>query len=766
MVALSRRLSPLLVAIGLLLSALTTAPASAQVLTGTKHIVVLRVYFHDYANTSRYTQAQIQTFFNDINTLWGAHSSYGNISLTSQVSTLFQLPGNRSDYIDTPPDAGGDLSSGGKFTKVLTDAIANSPAGINWSTVDAVVVVMAETNAANFHRGQGGKCNLPMGPGSSNTPLVGCAIFSENPSQSDVLVWGRFAHEIGHAFQRNTLHPSNYNSSFEQMDANYPGQTGVFEKQTSFDFGWMPDAKYRVLQPATGGDRVALYAEEYDPSGRPNLQAIRAYITGPGSAYYLVSVRRKVLGDDLNGNFNGIPDEGVLIERVTPGGAQLVTLQGNGGDRDKLWHQGEVFTNAADGITISVLKKDDDDDYVVGVAYGDQSHRPDVGLNSWLSPPGNTYETTDIWIDSPVNGYDVYRYPMWSDLMGGTVPSGNGDDPAIGQVNRIYARVRNYGTATATNVVVHFDVTDPIGLGVVGSNGFKQLGTVTSAQFPGLASIAPGGSTDVYIEWTPNATLTPQQIAEGTFFFHTCVRVRLDHLPNETIFGNQDGDGQQENIDYFQAPAPGGGAPQSHRTVIHLRNDSFVERKYFYVDYDRSQVPPGWKVSINGGHAEFDLAPNASVDFPVEIVPITPMPAGRHASVVVTASSFRLLANDKNPADKHPEFKTLGGVRVEGVAVDKARIKCTATRNADGVVFTGLLGLPRGQKIDERERTVFLDGLTPTGQFLPHQTGRAQVAANGAFRGVVARGKFSRGVCLFAGTNTVSSAMSQFTPVH
>ncbi len=765
MIALSRRLSPLLLGLSLLVAALTTAPASAQVLTGAKNIVVLRVYFHDYTATSRYSQAQIQTFFDNINTLWGAHSSYGNISLTSQVSTLFQLPGNRSDYIDTPPDVGGDLSSGGKFTKVLTDAIANSPAGINWTNVDAVVVVMAETNAANFHRGQGGKCNLPMGPGSSDTPLVGCAIFSENPGSSDVLVWGRFAHEIGHAFQKTTLHPSNYNSSFEQMDANYPGQTGVFEKQTGVDFGWMPDAKYRVLAPATGGDRVALYAEEYDPAGKPNLQAIRAYITGPGSAYYLVSVRRKVLGDDLNGNFNGIPDEGVLIERVTPGGAQLVTLQGNGGDRDKLWHEGDSFVNAADGIHIAVVKKDDDDDYLVSVAYADQSHRPDVGINNWLAPPANTYETTDLWIDSPVNGYGVFRYGSWSDLMGSTVPKGNGDDPAIGQVNRIYARVRNYGSATASNVVVHFDVTNPIGLGINGSNGFLQLGTVTSAQFPGLASIPPGGSTDVYIEWTPNATLTPQQIAEGTFYFHTCVRVRIDHLANETVFGNQDGNGQQENIDYFQAPTTPG-APQAHKTMIHLRNDSFVQRKYFYVDYDRSQVPPGWKVSINGGHAEFDLAPNAAVDFPVEIVPAVPMPAGKTASVVITASSFQLLTNDKDPKDKHPEFKTLGGVRVEGHAVERTTIACKAVRNADGILFEGVLRLPKDQKIAENQRTVFLDGLSPAGQFLPRQVGHASVGANGAFRGVVPRGKFGKGVCLFAGTDTLSSAISPFVPVH
>ena len=752
-----------------LLGAASCDYAGAGIVSGTKNIVVLRVYFHDYTNASHFTQAQVQTFFGDIETLWGTHSSYNKITLNAQVSTLFQLPGNRSDYIDTPPDAGGDLSSGAKYGKVLTDAVANAPSGLTWTNVDAVMVVMAETNTANFHRGQGNKCTLPMGPGSSDNELVGCAIFSENPASTDALVWGRWAHELGHAFQAGgPAHPSDYNSAFEQMDANYPGQTGVFEKQTSIAFGWMPDGKYKIVTPATGGAQVPLYAQEYDPAGKPNLQAIKAYIGGPGSAYYLVSVRRKVLGDELNASFApaGIPDEGVLIERVTENTDPWVTLQGKGGDRNKLWHEGDVFHSTGDGVYIDVIKKFDDDDYNVVVRYSDQANKPDVGINSWLSPPANTYETTDLWIDSPVNGYGTFRYGTWSDLMGGTVPTGNGDDPAIGQINRIYARVRNYGTASANNVVVHFDVTDPIGLGINGSNGFKQLGTVTSAQFPGLATIAPGASTDVYIEWTPNATLTPQQIAEGTFFFHTCVRVRIDHLPNETIFGNQDGDGQQENIDYFQASATPGAPGGMYKTIIHLRNDSMTQKKYFDLSYDRKLVPPGWKVQVNGGKLGMELAPNERRDIPVEIVPTTAMAAGKTASVVIFASSLRLLVNDKNPKDLHPEYKVLGGVRVEGHAVIKTHVKCEAKRNADGVVFRGLLDFPKNEKIDSKYLTVLLEGVGPRNTLLGKQVGHAQVAPDGTFTGVVVRGQFKTGVCLFAGTETLSSAMSAFVPVR
>ena len=65
-----------------------------------------------------------------------------------------------------------------------------------------------------------------------------------------------------------------------------------------------------------------------------------------------------------------------------------------------------------------------------------------------------------------------------------------------------------------------------------------------------------------FLEWKPDFSLTPQQIMEGRFTFHTCVRVRLDPVNGETFFANQDGHGQQENIEYFQA---GFKAPPVHR---------------------------------------------------------------------------------------------------------------------------------------------------------------------------------------------------------
>jgi hypothetical protein len=747
--------------------------------TGAKNIVVLRTYFHDYANTSRYSKTQVEGFFGELNTLWGTHDSYGKISLNAQVTDLIQYPSNRSAYIDD--FSTGDLSNGGKFDLVLDDAIANSPAGLDWSNVDAVMVVMAETDITQFHRGQGGTCTKKMGP-AANAPskYVGCAIFSENPSQTDLQVWGRWGHEVGHAFQEGgPAHPSNYNSNFELMDANMPGQTGMFEKWIPGGFGgWMPHSKYKIFTPVIGGGTAAVYAEEYDPAGRPNAQAIKADITG--SLYYIVSVRRRVNGDELNGSnqggapaTRGIPDEGVLIERVVENGdgavagSPWVVLQGKGGDRDKLWHEGDQFQNTADGIFISVAKKFDDDDYEVTVRYSDGSAQPDVGLYSWLSPPGNTYETTDIWIDSPINGYGTFRYGTWSDLHGGTVPTGNGDDPGVGQVNRFYARVRNFGTITASNAVVHFDVTDPPGLGINGSNGFVLLGTVTSAQFPGLGSIPPGGYTDVYFDWVPNFTVTPAQLAAGHFAFHTCVRVRVDHLPNEKVFGNQDGDGQQENIGYFEATqGPGAPAGAPYTNVIHLRNDDRVNKKYFYLKY-KNDVPKDWLVSINGGKLGLELLPGEVRDIPVIIKQTSPQPYGSVFGVDVVASSQKLLVNDKNPRDVHPEFKNLGGTRIEAHVVAKVKLDCSARRTREGIQVIGRLsGIP--EKQGDAELPILIEGVGGDRRFLPTSAQLVRTRGRSGFSGYLRAGKEPprAAVCLFAGTQLLASASSGYVPIR
>jgi hypothetical protein len=357
-----------------------------------------------------------------------------------------------------------------------------------------------------------------------------------------------------------------------------------------------------------------------------------------------------------------------------------------------------------------------------------------------------------------------YKYGIWSDLMGGVVPKGNGDDPAVGLVNRIYARVRNYGSVAAANVVVHFDITDPPGVGIARSNGFVELGAVTSTLFPGLASIPAGGSVDVYLEWTPKVSLTPQQIMEGRFAFHTCIRVRLDHVAGETFFANQDGNGQQENIQYFQASSPGSpGAPgAANQGVVHLRNDDPVEAKEFSIGLIRETLPETWDVEINNGNPIVDLGPGEVADIPVVVTQTEQEEIGSQYSFRIIATSQITLSNEQRPDDVHNEWHPLGGVQMQVAVLRKTALECQT------VGLGRVQGRLMGADTQSKPLSVLVVGIDNQGGFVPDQIAQGLVdPATGSFTASFPAGSPvpRKGVCLFAGTTEETSSGSSIFPV-
>ena len=488
-------------------------------------------------------------------------------------------------------------------------------------------------------------------------------------------------------------------------------------------------------------------------------------------------MRRRVNGDELNGQYqggppgtNGIPDEGVLIERVEEGAEQWVTVMGKGGDRNDLWDGGDVYTSTDDGIQIIVLQIDDDN-YQVYVTYDQEaSMQPDVMLMPWTSPPGNTWETTDIWVDSPVNGYNTYRYGTWNDLSGNPVPRGNGDEPAIGLVNRLYARVRNAGGAPASDVVVNFEINDPPGLGINGD--FIPLGTVTQAEFPDLGTINPGEFVDVFLEWTPNYDISDEELENGFVDLHTCLRVILDPVANETVLGNQDGDREQENIFYFEVPEDAGGT--AYDAMIHLYNDDPFDTQYFYLQYE-SDLPGDWALDINGGDLVVQLAPDEMVDVPVQITSgsVMTFTPGTVFGVDISASRLNLLKNELDPSDQHPEFEDLGGVRVETGILKPATLDCEVRIADNGMIYVRchLDGL------DPNDDPTALPGVLVAGA--TRIGGKLRILPAGTFFGrwddqanfsldipPASRPEGATGlVALFAGTTELTSASSGFLPI-
>jgi hypothetical protein len=687
------------------------APASYQLpaavfnVTGPQKIIVLHTRFSDYTTATRYTQGQVQGFFDtEINKMWG-NISYGNISINATVSNLVDLPHPRSNYITDHGD--GDLSEGAQFMNVLNDAVAAAhTAGIDFTGAKDVMVVMGETDAAQYHRGQATTCMLPVGP-SNSLVSVGCAIFSENPADPNERVWGRWMHEMGHAFQApgGPAHPSNYNNSFELMDRLYPGHSGMFSKQASGAGGfpgWIAPASYDVVPTSIPGTTDTLYAEEYQPSDLPagGKRAIKFYASA--SVYFIISVRQRMNGDEIR----PIPDDhGVLIERVQPGADPWVTVIGPGGDATQLWQPNPNLTiPVGDGVFVTIVNQPDPLTWAYTVSVRrDAVPRPDVMIRPWLTPPLNTWETSDIWVDSSCNGYGSFMYGT-STPSGDTTPLGygNGDSPCANHENHVFARIRNIGNTPAANVVVHFQVTDPLGVGM-NSSTWVDIGTATSATFPGLASLSANSYTDVFVPWTPAVTLTPEQMSAGLFNFHSCIRVIIDTVAGETIVSNQDGIDEQENFGQFFTPPAGATSPAATIDyLVPLRNDDGLKPKSFNLDWEQD-MPAGWKVVVNGNDPTVNIPAGGLAMVPVSIMRTVPAAAGEVYSLTLRATYLHPLPSDLpgiDPFNKlpdiHIEYKPLSAATLGVIVADPTKISVKPQRDPNGgvCVFGHIAPLP------------------------------------------------------------------------
>jgi hypothetical protein len=798
------------------------SPIIASQLSGSQNFLVLRVRFKDMAGF-RFSDTETRSIFDKIANHWGPSISYGAITVSFRIADRTDVPKNTYEYIGydaTISDSGASL--------LVSDALPKAPASVKWDQLAGLVILFADnrsgmdlscspaspsatTPVRGFFAGRTPPGFMWTLPDGRNTTIP-VSFVGENPCNDETSVWGRIAHEVGHALQVDSgipepAHPSDYSSGYEQMDWAYPGQSGVFEKQDSKAFrGWLPASKYLVVSPPAGAQATIL-AEESAPSSEPDPQAIRATLSS-GRAYYLISVRRRHNGDDLATYLSpflpagtrtdcntsqtplGIPDCGVLIERVVEGGAadlldgpdkirrwvQVIGNRSAAGPNDAiLWHVGDEFDSstygdprlASDGIRIRVVERPDQDHYQVSVRYGGgAAGQPDVELERWLQPPSNTYETTDIWIDSPLNGYAAttntadplrYRYGVQADLHGGVVPIGNGDDPVIGMTNRIYARVRNFGSGPATNVTVFFDITDPPGLGIAGSNGFKNLGQVGPADFPALASIPAGGYVDVFLPWKPEYPLTQQQIADGRFFFHTCLRVRVSREGSgQPEFDNPDGEGQQENVLYFDSTSFTPGTPSPpNQAMIHLRNDDIQAPKTVLLGYIRGDVPRGWDISLNRGQSVLTLGAGEERTIPITVKQNVQEPVGTRHILRVIASHHVTFTRPGAPP--HDASRTLGGVDVSLAVLSKTRLTCSV---ANGILSGTLAGQARLDREAPTHILVVPASTESGGTIRLGDGGVLATARNGRFAARAPAGE--RAACFYGGSRYSTSSGAVF----
>jgi hypothetical protein len=711
--------------------------------TGTFKVVIVRVLYSDSPAGHAYTNAQMDTAMGEIHTFF-SELSYGALDMQLSWRDV-TLGHNRAYYWYACPasdDAGrycvkDDLfrdaaeaagAAGTDFTNVKTLTVL-SPCGTydryaNWTSGSDI-----DLNSAHVHRTvhkvSDTECSFTgVTPGIVNSLASG-------------VWWGGWGHELGHTVQLEGHdmfnHPSGYASGYDLMDSCYPCGESVYsrsgtpvvsdESHTSFP-EWLPSSKTLTIDRPTSGTAGGTYVLEPVSKLSPGSTVAYRGIKLPlgGGHYYMIDARVRVAADTHN-VVPGLYDEGIQIQdivesrnppvqniwscntTVVPLGCILTDTDSRiptchaaakaGDQPDYCWpfplfHPGTTWTDSTNNISVHVLSRLGDG-YGVTVTRGVAPGHPDVYIFPWLTAPMNTYETVDIWVDSSCNGYEPVvgaaglRYGRRGD---GTV-IGNGDDPCANHENKIFAHVRNGGDATAVNAHVHFLVTDPPGVGVRDASGWVEVGSVT------IPSLAPGAAQDVSVNWTPHVTLSDAQIAEGHFNFHTCVQIIIDGVAGEVILSNQDGDGEQENFDHFEAVRD----PVTHDYRVPDRDfylfNHFMRHnqltgapssssglpKHFQLRI-KSDMPPDWSYEVAGGETELVLAPEEVRKVPVKVKVPPGTATAKTFFLRVTAFEQGEIINRMvpatSPARRHYGWHTVAGV-VEAVqTVDPSTLTITA----------------------------------------------------------------------------------------
>ena len=503
------------------------------------------------------------------------------------------------------------------------DAIrAASDAGTNVDTFDGIVVnVMAP-----FLRG------AAYGTSSSVTEdrASGRSISLQSNTYlwyiSTVSHWGRRVHEIGHSMFIGDIYGKDLTistgSKYEIM-----GSHNLMSRPTGYNLvdlvGWYADANVKKLAiadyPSDATYEVRAHGSTQDSTSNSVYHVIKIDVY-EGLTYY-VEVRQQqrtsvtdlesgsdslgvlqpaidfvknnpnVLMFDTHVGSNNSPlpahKSGIVVTKISTAAHEdtnqrqrKLTVLGP----DRMLQAGEFVEDPANNLRISIealLTPNDGSAaafparYRVRVTWSSAAFVADTqGLfNLRIRQWDNSWQTNDIWFDSPENGFDTYSQPI-------EMPTGNakknGDRPRVDEGNRYHAHVWNDGIVDATNLQVTYYLISPPG---VGDNGkWQPLWTRY------ISGMTAGNYTRVNWQGSEAPIWSPS-VGE-----HTCAKVAISKLNGEN---NVDDNSAQENIFDFDV---GGGSPHDallfQFAVRNPRNETAV----LYLKAEN--VPRGWEVTF------------------------------------------------------------------------------------------------------------------------------------------------------------------------
>ncbi len=372
----------------------------------------------------------------------------------------------------------------------------------------------------------------------SGSVRIGDLYVGEN--SSDELFAALASHELGHLLGV----PDQYSGFTDAWPAMGPWDLMAddaffnhFSAWSKLNRGWIPTITDMPCLDGACQVTTTLQAIELPGNNVLKIPFIASPFTG-----YLVECRVK-----YNGDFK-IPEQGVLVTSIDPWrpvGSSIAQVVSPSGDNDfttAALAPGETFVDSAREITITYVSQEDGYKCKVKAERGD-IHAPDpsniqsVGEES--EPDNIKYKSRDIWIDSQMNGWDVYPFGESFSLEGEIIsPAGYGDPFWVGHENRIGFKVRNTGYSTADQVIVDIFVTQPLKIQIPSLNcsgprkgTAKLLGTVV------IDHLDEGEVYSGFVPWTPTINSSAQvtvQIrdytGEITHSNNTAAETYMSHL--------------------------------------------------------------------------------------------------------------------------------------------------------------------------------------------------------------------------------------------
>jgi len=319
-----------------------------------------------------------------------------------------------------------------------------------------------------------------------------------------------------------------------------------FSAWTKLDRNWLTWADNTTLMECTTW--TCEITTELDPLGiRGNNALLVPYTADPDNFVGLMAECRM----RLNGEEN-IPEEGVLVTRTNPylspyQGTLVQAMSPNDFNVYSLLKPGDVYFDDMFHITIANLSQAGDSTCTVKAEIN-PPNAPDPSIVQGISQTSGTnisYRSPDIWIDSEVNGYNVFpdgQQVDWVRSENGwdyPIPQGVGDVIWPGLTHAVGFRIRNTGMLAADNIKVNVYVRQPLTYQLKNENcgatldpnyPYMQLGSVTLPKYLGTATVhhlEPGESYVGKVYWIPDST----QPAE--------IEVSIEELPGEiSVFNN------------------------------------------------------------------------------------------------------------------------------------------------------------------------------------------------------------------------------------